>query len=437
MAQPGRGPTLLLVNQHYHPDVASTGQHLTDLAEFLAADGFSVEVLTGRAHYVDGVLRVPAREERNGVRIRRVRSTAFGRGSHAGRLADYATFCGHTLFRLLTRRRRYDGVIFLTTPPLLSVLGWLGRALRGQRYAIWSMDLHPDAEVASGMLAADGLAARLLHWANNLGYRRADFIIDLGAYMKRRLVAKGVAPRRTHTVHIWSRREEIEPTSRAANPLIDELGLRDKFVVMYSGNAGIVHEFDAILAAMRALRDDRRIHFLFVGGGPQRARIERFAADHRLSNFAYRGYFPRERLRYSLSVGDAHLISLREPYVGLAVPGKLYGIMAAGRPTIFVGPARCETADAVREADCGVVIDPADGDAAAAIVRTLHEWAVRPELRAGLGERARRTFLERYEREPNCRRFAATIRHYWGAALAQPTDARSDGPLERDAAATA
>ena len=66
------------------------------------------------------------------------------------------------------------------------------------------MDLHPDAEIASGMLSARSPLAKLLEWANATGYRNADFVVDLGPYMKQRIVGKGVDPARTHTVHVWS-----------------------------------------------------------------------------------------------------------------------------------------------------------------------------------------------------------------------------------------
>src|SRR5437762_2534132 len=83
---------ILLVNQHYYPDVASTGQHLTDLAEHLADEGYSVEVLTGRGKYLAGKMDAPAREVRSGVTIRRLRTTSFGRASHLGRFVDYLSF---------------------------------------------------------------------------------------------------------------------------------------------------------------------------------------------------------------------------------------------------------------------------------------------------------------------------------------------------------
>jgi len=411
----GRRPSLLFVNQHYWPDVASTGQHLADLAEHLAADGYDVSVLASRGRYVKGKVAAPLAETRHGVTIRRVRTTGFGRARHLGRLIDYASFYLQALGTLLTGPKRYDGVIFLTTPPLLSFLGAIARAVRGQRYGVWSMDLHPDAEIASGMLKRSSIGARLLEWMNAVGYRRADFIVDLGRHMKARIVAKGVDRSRTHTVHVWNRKEEVEPTPRESNPVIDELGLREMFVVMYSGNAGLVHEFGPILEAMRLTKDDRQLFWLFVGDGPRRAEIERFIADHGISNAMYRGYFPREQLRHSLSVGDAHLISLKPQFVGISVPGKLYGIMASGRPAIFVGPEASESGETVLESECGVVIDPASRDAAGKIVETVRGWVERPASAAALGQRGRSAFLAGYEREACCGQWERVIDAEWGA----------------------
>jgi glycosyltransferase involved in cell wall biosynthesis len=407
-----RPTKLLLVNQHYYPDVASTGQHLTDLAEHLVGEGYMVEVLTGRGRYVAGKMDAPAREVRNGVRIRRLRTTSFGRGSHVGRVVDYLSFYVRVLSALLFGPRR-DGVVFLTTPPLLGFLGSIARVIRGQRYGVWSMDLHPDAEVASGMLREGSVVAKLLEWANATGYRYADFVIDLGPYMKQRIVAKGVAPERTHTVHVWSSKDEIVPTPREENPLIDELGLRDKFVVMYSGNAGIVHDFDAICEAMRLLKDDPRIYFLFVGDGPRRAEIEQFARENDIRNFQYRGYFSREQLKYSLSVADVHLLSLRAPFVGISVPGKLYGIMASGRQAIFVGPRECESAETIQDGRCGAIVDSVDADAAEELTSVLRSFAANPQALEAWGRAGRSEFERKYERAINCDAFAQVIARNW------------------------
>ncbi len=408
-------PSLLFVNQHYTPDVAATGQCLADLAEHLAQVGYDVEVLAGKTRYGDGSIAAPAREVLQGVRVHRVATTRFGRGTHIGRLIDYASFYVVVLLKLLVGRR-YDGVVFLTTPPLIAVAGRIARLLRGQPYGIWSMDLHPEAEIAAGMLKEGALVARLLAWLDGTAYRNADFVVDLGSYMRKRIARKGVSDARSHTVNIWGGRGDIAPW-RGTNPLTQRLGLDDRFIVMYSGNAGIVHDFGAILEAMRELRDDSRIYFLFVGGGPRRCEVEQFAHREQLPNFMYQDYLPRELLRYSLAVAHVHLISLRQPFVGVSVPSKLYGAMASARPILYIGPKQCETADAIREARCGVVVDPADdGDTAAGkrIASVLRGWAEVPAACDELGARGRCAFLERYEHRLSCTSFEGIIRSAWG-----------------------
>jgi glycosyltransferase involved in cell wall biosynthesis len=266
------------------------------------------------------------------------------------------------------------------------------------------------------MLRGGSLPARALAWLDARAYRGADFVIDLGAYMQKRVLDKGVEPTKAHTVHLWGGRADREGIP-VANPLTRRFGLEGKFVVMYSGNAGIVHDFGAVFEAMRALRDDPRIFFLFVGGGPRRAEVEEFARRERLTNFAYHDYVPRELLAHSLSLAHVHLISLRPEFVGVSVPSKLYGAMASGRPILFIGPGRCETADAIADARCGVTIDPTDGGDAGAgrrIAEIIVSWADAPAVGAELGARGRCTFVERYDQQLSCAAFERVVRGAWG-----------------------
>ena len=87
---------------------------------------------------------------------------------------------------------------------------------------------------------------------------------------------------------------------------------------------------------------------------------------------------------------------------GIVVPGKLYGVMAAGRPALFVGPEHCETADTIRAAGCGITVTPGDSDGLlAAILRLASE----PSLARRMGEKARSAFLVAHDRKICCARW--------------------------------
>jgi colanic acid biosynthesis glycosyl transferase WcaI len=232
-------------------------------------------------------------------------------------------------------------------------------------------------------------------------------------------------------------------TTADGGALRRRLGLDAKWVVMYSGNAGLVHQFAAILDAIDRLRDDASVHFLFIGGGPRRAEIEAFIRARDLRNVTYLDYVTRADLPDTLAAGDVHLISLRAAFAGISVPGKLYGVMAAARPALFVGPAACETADAIREAECGVVIDPADqrgdggrdGDAAGRIVSTIRQWRDDPAAARAAGARGRAAYTVRYQPAVNCAAFARVLADAWPQAFGQPVDGDSLGVSSRDATA--
>ena len=407
-------PSLLFVNQHYYPDFASTAQHLTDLAEHLVDDGFEVHVMCSAGHYLSGSMDVPMEETHNGVHIHRVRATAFGRDSVLGRLTDYASFFLQVLWRVLTGPR-YDYVVTLTTPPLIALVATIARVVRRQNYGIWSMDLHPDAEVAVGMLDEGRPLTRLLHALNDWAYRRADFVVDLGPYMKRRIREKGVPAERLHTVPVWNKKDEVYPIPDEENPLVEEVGLEDKFVIMYSGNAGLGHRFDEVLEAMEHFDGHSDIFFLFVGSGPRKDEIIEFAEVHDLSNFAYLEYFPREQIKYSLSLADVHLLTLYNSMAGVAVPGKLYGILAAGKPVLMLGPEASDSGETILEHDVGVVVDPQKEEDATdrfiGAIETLYEDEKR---RHEMGDRGRTVFLDHFEQEVCCAQ--------WAELLAQKTD---------------
>ena len=398
---PGSRPRVLFVNQYYWPDHASTAQHLTDLAESMAASGFECHVLCARGTYEPGTPPPPRREERNGVVIHRVRATSLGRGSILKRMTDYLSFYVGAILNALALPR-YDAVVTLTTPPIIGLIGTLLRKLRGSCHVFWSMDLHPDASIALGMASKRNPMIAALAWLSDAIYRQADRVVVLGPYMADRIRAKGVRDSRISEVPVWSRRDEVYPIPRAGHPMRASLGLDGKFVVMYSGNLGLAHSADEFIEAARRLRDRPEIVFLFVGGGPRLREVRAAKEAEGLDNVRLLDYVPREQLRESLSVADAHLVSMRPEMTGIVVPGKLYGAMASGRPVLFVGPHHSETADAIREADCGVTVRLGEADA---LVEAIERLDASPDEAAAMGERGRRAFLDEYEREQCCRRW--------------------------------
>jgi len=90
--------------------------------------------------------------------------------------------------------------------------------------------------------------------------------------MKRRLVWQGIDRKQPCMIPVWNKKDGVYPLAPNENPLMRELGLSRKFVIMYSSNAGLVHRFEEVRQAMRCLKGHPDILLLFVGGGRSRAR---------------------------------------------------------------------------------------------------------------------------------------------------------------------
>jgi colanic acid biosynthesis glycosyl transferase WcaI len=403
-ASPG-APRLLFINQYYWPDHASTAQHLTDLVESLAAEGHECHVLCAQGGYKPGAPRPPAFEIHNGVHVHRVPATSFGRHSTLTRMADYLSFYARALLAGV-KLPAFDAVVTLTTPPIIGLIGTILRRLKGSRHVCWSMDLHPDASLALGRMSRKNPVVAWLAWLSDTVYRQADKVVVLGPYMADRVLAKRVRPERLATIPVWSRRDEIFPLPRAGHPLREQLGLADKFVVMYSGNLGLAHSSEEFLEAARRLREREDVVFLFVGDGPRMREVRDAQASAGLANVRFLDYFPREQLHASLSMADAHLISMRHEMTGIVVPGKLYGVMASGRPAVFVGPHHSETADTIRQARCGLTVRLGDADG---LVEAITRLSSEPETTRVMGENGREAFLAAFERSQCCSLWSGVI----------------------------
>lgn len=322
--------------------MVSTAQHLTDLATALAARGHQVTVLTSDRGYDDPAKRFPRREQWNNIDIIRISSLSLGKNSRWRRALSFASFMATCALRLLTLKR-FDVVVALTSPPLISFLATLFVKLKGGRFCFWVMDLNPDEAIAAGWLNENSSLARLLQRMLRYSLRNAETTIVLDRFMKERVLAKGIG--RVVVVPPWSHDDAVQFSSTGREAFRERHGLADKFVVMYSGNHSPCHPLDTLLDAALALKARDDVAFCFVGGGSEHAKVRDFASRHQLDNVKCLPYQPLSDLSGSLSAADLHVVVMGEPFAGIVHPCKVYNIMSLGTPVLYIGPEPSHVTD--------------------------------------------------------------------------------------------
>jgi colanic acid biosynthesis glycosyl transferase WcaI len=381
---------ILVINQFFWPDTAATGQLLTDVTQGVDSQLHAVTVLCGPSDYgtVDRSSAPRAKIVRSG-------GAPFSRGK-MGRIVSYASFFAGAAIRGV-RAPKPALVLTLTTPPLISLLGTLLKSLRGCQHFIWEMDLYPDIAVDLNVLKARSIVTRLIGALADFSRRRADGIIALGDEMKARLVARGIPEHKILVAENWADGCEILPAPLKEGPL----------VVHYSGTFGLAHEENTITGTMRELRDDSRFRFVFAGGGARSEQLKQFCQTERIRTVEFRPYAERSDLGRSLAEGHVGLVTQIPETMGAVVPSKTYGIMAAGRPVLYVGPQGATPARILESQRCGWRIEPGD---VAGMVRLLERLEQNRGLVQEAGANARCAFEKYYDRPIGVARILSILR---------------------------
>ncbi len=385
---------IIFVNRYFHPDHSATSQLLSDLAFDLASRGQDIHVITGCQLYGDAQAALPIDEAVRGVHVHRVQTSRFGRAKLLGRMIDYVTFYAGATWRLLRLVCQGDVIVAKTDPPMMSVpAAWVVKLKHGV-LVNWVQDLFP--EVATSMeVYGMRFAAPMLKRLRNQSLRQSRSNVVLGEIMAKRLRDEGIPPEQITIIENWADGEAIQPVHKEDNPLVQEWGLKGKFVVGYSGNMGRVHEFKTMIDAAERLKDIHDIVFVFIGQGIARQWVVSEVARRGLNNVRFHPYQSADRLQWSLSVPDVHIVSLRPTLEGLIVPSKFYGIAAAGRPIIHIGDPDGEIARILQREQCGWSFCVGEVEALAACIRRLSDKGSEV-VRAGLC--ARRAFDRHYSR---------------------------------------
>jgi len=376
-----RPPTLLVLSQVYVPDPAAVGQYMADAAAEMARRGWRVRVLTSRNGYDDPSARYPRRELRDGVEIRRIPWSSFGKRSIAVRLVGGLSFVFQAIVRSF-RLGKIDAILVSTSPPIAALAALIIGRMRRAPLKFWVMDVNPDQIVALGGARRGALSVRLLDWLNARVLARAHDVVVLDRFMAGRINAKRDVQNKLAVIPPWPQEDQLQPIPHAQNPFRAAHGLEGKLVVMYSGNHGPSHPLATLLQAAARLVTEPRVVFMFIGGGIGKREVE--AAG--LANVRSLPYQPLTTLGHSLSAGDLHVVTLGDDVVGIVHPSKVYGAMAVARPILLIGPERSHVGDLLRQEPIGWALSHGDVDGLVKLLRSLIEQP--SEELAARGQRA-------------------------------------------------
>lgn len=386
---------LLLVTHYYPPESNAPANRAIEHARAWVGAGHRVTIVTTAPSHPGGVVYPGfanrfSREERDGIEVIRLATMiAANRGVIARSLAFFSFLAAVALNR---RRIPLGDVIISTSPQFFSgMAGWLLRT-RGRPWVLEIRDLWPESIVAVGAMRRN-FAIRLLERIERAAYRAADLVVITTEAHRRHVAA--LAP---HTPLVVVR-NGVSPEILAAAPGEGDAfraahGLVGKFVLSYVGTHGMAHALGTVIEAATLCRDDPRLHFVLVGDGADRARLQALAETLDLPNLTMLGQQRREAIPAIWAASDAALVLLKrsDTFTGV-LPSKLMEAMALAKPVIL--GVQGEAREVLEEANAGIGIPPEDAGALADAARML---ADHPARAAQLGASGRAYVLAHFDR---------------------------------------
>lgn len=378
---------------HYPPDVAADGQVFALLARELAKLGHPVRVLTWRPRYQGLTADAPGRETIDGVEVRRFWAPRGGK-SLIGR-----AFAAWWLTTTAFWRALFSGGVLLmpSSPPTLGMVGWW-LSWGGRRFVYVLHDLHPELGLALGRMKP-GLLAGLLRFIQRRSLARGRTVTLTEGMRERAQALQHKAA--VEVIPNWVDTAAIMPLAKADSAFAREHGLLEPFVIQYSGNLGLLHPLEGLTRAMGELPE---AVLTYIGRGAKLEPTRKLAEG--LPNVRFFDYRPLSELPDSLAACDLAVVALEPAADKLAMPSKLQGILAAGRPVLALAPAGSELARLVEGLQCGVVVDAGNPAAVAAAIRALISD---PERRAKLAENARKAAEKLFDASQAAERYSKLL----------------------------
>ena len=398
---------VLLIHQMFIPPDQAGGTRHYEIATRLVERGDRVSVVASDLDYptntrYPGCRGLVTRQDVDGVHVFRAYTYPSVHRNHIWRGVSFLSYAATSLLAVF-QVKKID-LVMGTTPPIFQAFSaWMVAALRRRPFLLEVRDLWPEFAIDIGLLKNTVLIA-LLRWLEGFLYARARHIVVNSPAYRGYLLEKGISAEKITVIPNGVDPNMFDPSADGCE-IRNQFHLDGKFVVTYAGALGLAQDLGTILRAASRLRDQSDVHFLFVGDGMERGRLEGQARELGLSNITFTGSHPKSQMAGFLAASDACVATLKNIRMfRTTYPNKVFDYMAAARPTILGidGVIR----QVVEAAGGGIFVSPGDDEALAEAVRTLKDN--RPMAEA-MGRAAREYVVAHFHRDQQAKQFADLV----------------------------
>ncbi len=335
---------LAVIQFYFYPDISAVSQLLGDLLQELISSGnYDITVYCGKSQYA----RMDDLRGTNlsSINIKRFFTFNFGKKSFVTRVIDYVLYY-FSVFFMLFLKNESDIVISMTSPPLISFFVSMALRFKRQPLIYYIQDLFPEILFDMKYLSNPWII-RKMQMFNRMALNKSARVITIGKYMRNKIKSLyRIDPGKILEINNWTKDVDYSVPEEK----------RD-FLIMYSGNMGVAHDFSLLGDIIEALKPIKGLRYEFIGEGNKKETVKKIFKISGESRVVFSGYSSRKKHSENLKKADLFIVSQSKNVVGDLLPSKIYSYTASGRPIIFLGPKNSEIGEMIIENDIGVVFE--------------------------------------------------------------------------------
>lgn len=400
---------ITFVINYFYPDLASTGQLMTDLCLSLQND-FEISVIAAQPGYAGETnksKKIIDIDFLNSIKVIRIRVPEVDKTSKFSRM-KYIFLYFFLAIIVLLREKNIDVIYTISQPPILGgLIGTIGKFLKKTKHVYNIQDFNPEqAEAIS--YTNKKLVYKFAKFIDMLNCSYSDCVVvvgnDMSKTLQKRFVDKKVP---NHiVVNNWTDESEITPldiSNKHVREFLKRNNLDNKFVVMYSGNIGLFYDLENLIKVTKYFKDYPDLAFVFIGEGAVKSQMQMYVEENNIKNVTFLPYQPKDFIKYSLNAANLHLVVNQKGILGVSVPSKIYGVMAAGKPIIGVLEQGSEAQILIDNSNCGTVVEPKDYQAVISAIESYYDMASEELKKKGLN--GRRYLEENLKKETSIKKY--------------------------------
>lgn len=356
---------ILIYGINYAPELTGIGKYTGEMAEWFAAQGHDVSVLTAMPYYPEWRVhpqyknKLWHKEVKNGVKIYRCPLYVPEHVDSKKRIIHELSFLWSSSFYWLSAlfRKKNDLVISVCPPFHVGFSPYIYSKIRKTTLVTHVQDLQIDAAKDLNMLSN----SKALDWMfkiERLFFRNSDYVSTLTVGMHDRIHRKGIPSDKLIMLPNWVDTDDIHPL-----PL--DKSLRAQFdiphedkVILYSGNMGEKQGLNILIDVAEEYKDRQNLHFVLVGSGAGKKKLEDLVVAKGLANVRFYPLQPYEQLSALLAIADVHLVLQKKSASDLVMPSKLTGILAAGGCSVVTAMEGTSLYQVIKKHDMGILCEP-------------------------------------------------------------------------------